>query len=194
MIRINLLPAEEKSTRRSIQIKRPSGILFPLILLFGGVSVVVATVVQQQAQVQSLLKDLKACEQEIAELAPEVALVERLGKERSELDLRLSIIDQLSHMRFHAVRLMDDLDRAVPDYLWLVKATQTGGTTMNLEGVTFSNLIVADFMTRLERSPHFANVNMSIAERGNISERDVTKFQVSMNLTPTAEPAPTGDN
>jgi Tfp pilus assembly protein PilN len=194
MIRINLLPTEEKSPRRSIQIKRPTGILFPLVLLLSGVSVVVATVVQQQAQVQALVKEVKACEQEIAELAPEVALVERLAKERAELDLRLSIIDQLSHMRFHAVRLVDELDRAVPDYLWLAKATQTSPTSMNLEGVTFSNLIVADFMTRLERSPHFENVNMAIAERGAINERDVTKFQLSMDLTPTAEPAPTGDN
>ncbi len=194
MIRINLLPAEEKTTRRSIQIKRPTGLLLPLVVLFLGVSAVVATVVQQQAQVQSLLKDLKACEEEISQLAPEVALVERLAKERSELDLRLSIIDQLSHMRFHAVRLVDELDRAVPDYLWLTGALQTGPTSMNVEGVTFSNLIVADFMTRLDRSPYFANVNMAIAERGSISERDVTQFQLSMDLTPTAEPAPTGDN
>ncbi|MGH7278873.1 MAG: PilN domain-containing protein, partial [Candidatus Rokuibacteriota bacterium] len=86
------------------------------------------------------------------------------AKERAELDLRLSVIDQLSHMRFNAVRLVDELDRAVPEYLWLTGALMTGPTSMNIEGVTFSNLIVADYMTRLERSPYFANVNMTIAE------------------------------
>ena len=194
MIQINLLPAEEKVTRRSIQIKRPTGILIPLVVLCAGITVVVAAVVQQQAEVQSLLKDLKACEDEIATLAPEVALVERLAKERAELDLRLSVIDQLSHMRFDAVRLVDELDRAVPDYLWLTGALMTTPTVMSVEGVTFSNLIVADYMTRLERSPYFANVNMTIAERGSISERDVTQFSLTMDLTPTADVLPAGDN
>ncbi len=193
MIRINLLPAEEKAARKSITLKRPTGVLAPLLLLGIGVTVVVASVVQQQAQVRSLEHDLRAVESEISRLAPEVALVERLGKERAELDLRLSVIDRLSEKRFDAVRLVDELDRAVPDYLWITAAVQTGPDQMNVEGVTFSNLIIADYMTRLDRSPYFANVDLGVAERGSIDERDVVKFKLSMNLTPTAQPAPTGD-
>jgi type IV pilus assembly protein PilN len=193
MIRINLLPAEEKAARKSLTIRRPTGVLFPLLVLGVGVSVVVASVVHQQAQVQALGHDLRSVETEISRLAPEVALVERLGKERAELDLRLSVIDQLSEKRFDAVRLVDELDRAVPDYLWLTAAVQTAPDEMRLEGVTFSNLIIADYMTRLDRSPYFSNVDLSVAERGTIEERDVVKFKLSMNLTPTAQPAPSGD-
>jgi Tfp pilus assembly protein PilN len=157
------------------------------------VTVVVASVVHQQTQLQSLGRDLRSVEQEITRLAPEVALVERLGKERAELDLRLSVIDQLSEQRFDAVRLIDELDRAVPEYLWLTGAVQTGPDKMNVEGVTFSNLIIADYMTRLDRSVYFANVDLGVAERGLIDERDVVKFKLTMDLTPTAQPAPTGD-
>ena len=193
MIRINLLPAEEKSARKSITLKRPTGMLLPLVLLGTGVTAVVASVVHQQAQLQSLSKDLHSVEAEISRLAPEVALVERLGKERAELDLRLSVIDQLSEKRFYAVRLMDELDRAIPDYLWLTAAVQTGPEQMRVEGVTFSNLIIADYMTRLDRSPYFANVDLGQAERGVIDERDVVKFQLTTDLTPTAPRAPAGD-
>jgi Tfp pilus assembly protein PilN len=194
MIRINLLPAEEKVVRKSISVKRPTGILLPLVILVGSVTLVVAAVVHQQAQVQSLLTDLRAVEDEIERLAPEVALVERLAKERSELDLRLSVIDQLSGRRFHAVRLVDELHRSIPDYLWLTSAHQISPTEMNFEGVTFSNLIVADFMTRLDRSPYFAEVDLSVAERGMIDERPVTQFTMTADLTPTAQPKPSGDN
>jgi hypothetical protein len=65
---------------------------------------------------------------------------------------------------------------------------------MNFEGVTFSNLIVADFMTRLDRSPYFAEVDLSVAERGMIDERPVTQFTMTADLTPTAQPKPSGDN
>lgn len=193
MIRINLLPAEEKQARKGLTIKRPTGMLLPLVVLGIGVTAVVASVVHQQAQLQSLTRDLRAVEGEIGRLAPEVALVERLSKERAELDLRLSVIDQLSEKRFDAVRLMDELDRAVPDYLWLTSAVQTAPDKLNLEGVTFSNLIIADYMTRLDRSPYFANVDLGVADRGAIEERDVVKFKLTMELTPTAQPAPTGD-
>lgn len=194
MIRINLLPPEEKVNRKSFNIKRPTGVLLPLLLLVGGVTMVVAAVVQQQAQVQSLRQDLATVETEINKLAPEVALVERLAKERAELDLRLSIIDRLSSQRFHSVRMVDELDRAISDYLWITSVIQIGQTRMNVEGATFSNLIVADFMTRLDRSAYFANVEMTSAERGDINDRPVTRFQLTMDLTPTAEPRPAGDN
>jgi Tfp pilus assembly protein PilN len=193
MIRINLLPAEEKAIRKSFTLKRPTGMLLPLAILAISVTAVVAAVVQQQAQVQSLSRDLRGVEAEITRLAPEVALVERLGKERAELDLRLSVIDKLSEKRFDAVRLVDELDRAVPEYLWLTAAIQTGPDEMKLEGVTFSNLIIADYMTRLDRSPYFADVDLGVAERGEIDERDVVKFKLAMALTPTAQPAPAGD-
>ncbi len=194
MIRINLLPPEEQVASRQIHIRKPSGLLIPVVVLAAATTLVVAAVVQQQAQVQSLLTDLQEVESEIVSLAPEVALVERLAKERAELDLRLSIIDDLSGTRFDAVRLVDELDRSISDYLWVVSALQSSPNSMNIEGVTFSNLIVADFMTRLDRSAYFAKVNLTVAERGLIDERPVTKFQISMDLTPTAQMAPAGDN
>ena len=83
---------------------------------------------------------------------------------------------------------MDELARCLPDHLWLNSATQDAATSLNLEGVTFSNLVVSDFMSRLERSSMFANVNLEVAERGNIQEKDVVKFRVTCQVTPD-EPA-----
>ena len=75
MIRINLLPQEEQVIRTaSIHVRRPSGILLPLIVLAGAVTLVVAAVVHQQAQVQSLSKDLHDVEDEIVSRAAWTAL------------------------------------------------------------------------------------------------------------------------
>jgi Tfp pilus assembly protein PilN len=83
---------------------------------------------------------------------------------------------------------MDELARCVPDHLWLTGAVQDAGSTVTLEGVTFSNLVVSDFMSRLERSPMFANVNLEFAERGRVQERDIVKFKVTSAVT-SDEPA-----
>jgi Tfp pilus assembly protein PilN len=83
---------------------------------------------------------------------------------------------------------MDELARCVPDHLWLTGATQDAGSSISLEGVTFSNLVVSDFMSRLERSPMFANVELEVAERGQLQDHDVVKFRVTCAVTPD-EPA-----
>ena len=122
MIRINLMPREERSARRGkpqAAKKSSAGHARPLAIVAGVLVVIVGTIVQQQAQVHLLASEVARVESESRALAPQIAMVERLAHERADLDLRLSLIDQLSHGRFDAVRMMDELDRAVPDHMWL---------------------------------------------------------------------------
>ena len=112
----------------------------------------------------------------------------RLARERAELDLRLGVIAKLDQGRTRGVRLMDELARCIPDHLWLTSAVQESPTSLNLEGVTFSNLVVSDFMTRLERSPLFAAVELEVAERGDVGDQDVVKFHLTCQIMPN-EPA-----
>lgn len=192
MIRINLMPLEERGqkVRRVKKSKSggggsrsPMGLLLPLAIVAGVLVAIVGTIVQQQAQIHMLAGEVTRVEKESRALAPQIAMVERLSRERADLDLRLSLIDQLSRGRFDAVRLVDELDRAVPDHMWLQSA-MGGGNQITLEGTTFSNLIIADLMIRLDRSPLFSNVALANASRGIIEQHDVVSFKLTMNLTP----------
>lgn len=194
MIRINLMPAEERGPRaRRAKVvgtvgaaNRPtiSDILLPLAIVAGVLVVIVGTVVQQQAQIHLLTTEVARVERESRALAPQIAMVERLARERSDLDLRLSLIDRLSRGRFDSVRLLDELDRSVPEHMWLISMLTSGNDQVTLEGFTFSNLIIADLMIRLDRSPLFANVSLGSASRGVIEERDVVQFKLTLNVTP----------
>jgi Tfp pilus assembly protein PilN len=194
MIRINLMPIEER-THKVRKVKAggakasAGGLLLPLAILAGVVVLIVGVAVHQQTQVHMLAAEVAQVEKDSRALAPQIALVERLSRERTDLDLRLSLIDRLSRGRFDSVRLMDELDRAVPDHMWLASMITNGNDGITLEGVTFSNLIIADLMIRLDRSPLFANVALGQASRGIIDEREVVQFQLTMNVTP-AETAP----
>jgi hypothetical protein len=44
---------------------------------------------------------------------------------------------------------------------------------VQIEGVTFSNLVVADLMSRLESSDLFEKVDLVVTEKGAIEGRDV---------------------
>jgi Tfp pilus assembly protein PilN len=192
VIRINLMPLEERGQKvRRVKknksggggSRNPMALLLPLAIVAGVLVAIAGTIVQQQATIHQLVADVARVEKDSRALAPQIAMVERLSRERADLDLRLSLIDQLSRGRFDAVRLVDELDRAVPDHMWLQSALG-GGDQITLEGTTFSNLIIADLMIRLDRSPLFSNVALANASRGLIDQHDVVSFKLTMNLTP----------
>lgn len=184
MIRINLLPREEKAQRRAPIEFKAGELVIPLAVLIAAILVITGTGLSQHSQVSSLEHSIADVDAQSRALAPQIERVNRLAQERAELDLRLGIINKLEKGRTQSVRIMDELARCVPDHLWMTLAQQDAGSKLNLEGVTYSNLVVSDFMSRLERSPMFANVELGVAETGQITERDVVKFRITCQVTP----------
>lgn len=186
MIRINLLPREEKAQRRVSFNFNAGDIVVPVGVLAAAGLVIAGTALSQGSRIGSLEKSIAEVEAQSRELAPQIERVNQLARERAELDLRLGIINRLEKGRTQSVQVMDELARCVPDHLWLGSAVQSSETSLNIEGTTFSNLVVSDFMSRLERSPMFSNVELQIAERATVEESNVVKFTVSCQVTPDA--------
>lgn len=185
MIRVNLLPREEKSQNKGVSFDLKLGdMVLPGAVLGLTALVIAGTVMSQNSAIGGLQSSIGQIDSESRSLAPQIARVNQLAQERAELDLRMGIIGKLEKGRTQSVRLMDELARCVPDHLWLSGATQDASGSLALEGVTYSNLVVSDFMARLERSPMFANVNLEVAEKGTVTDKTVVKFRVSCQVTP----------
>lgn len=184
MIRINLLPKEEKGQRRMKVDLQPGDLVMPVAIIAAAVLVILGMSLSQGSRIGAFKRSISDIDAESRALAPQIEKVNRLAQERAELDLRLGIISKLEKGRAQSVRLMDELARCVPDHLWLTLAQQEGGEKITLEGVTYSNLVVSDFMSRLERSSLFASVELGVAERGQVTSKDVVKFKISCQLTP----------
>lgn len=187
MIRINLLPREEKAQRKIAFSFKAGDMVIPVVVIVAAGLVVAGTALSQRTRIASLQSQIADVEAQSRALAPQIERVNRLAQERAELDLRLGIISKLEKGRTQSVRMMDELAKCVPDHLWLTLANQDG-STLSLSGVTFSNLVVSDFMSRLDRSPMFAGVELNVAEHGTVSEHDVVKFSLTCQVTPD-EPA-----
>jgi Tfp pilus assembly protein PilN len=184
MIRVNLLPREEKAQRSAVSYQFKAGeVILPVALLVAVALVITGTTMSQRMSLASLTKSITDVESQSRALAPQIEKVNQLARERAELDLRLGVIHQLQQGRTQSVRLMDELARCVPDHLWLMSAVQDG-SKLTLEGGTFSNLVVSDFMSSLERSSMFADVQLEIAERGDASGHPMVKFRVACQVTP----------
>lgn len=189
MIRINLLPKEDRVRRRSFKAPR-IGALAPLAVFPVVAAAVGVTGFVERTKLTALRDDVAEVREEVRQLKPQVDRVKQLTAQREELERRLDVIRQLDENRFLSVRVMDDLSRQLPKYLWLDDMNQTGPGRITVSGVTFSNLIVADLMMRLERSSLFADVDLAQTERGTIDGRDVIRFSVTGNITPGEKETP----
>jgi len=186
MIRVNLLPREERATQRAPMQLKVGEWVWPVAVVAAVIATISGTAVAQRMAATSITKSIAEVDAQSRALAPQIERVNRLAQEKAELDLRLGVISKLEQGRTQGVRLMDELARCVPDHLWLGDAVQESPTSLKLEGLTYSNLVVSDFMSRLERSPLFANVNLDVAERAKANDRDVVRFNITCQVTPDA--------
>jgi len=183
MIRINLLPRDERQVKRSFTLPK-MGTVMPLLVLILVAALFAAFSVVQAMQVSRLQADIARAEKEAEKLRPQIQTINELTQKRQELERRLGVITGLDKQRLTRVKLVDEVSKCVPEHLWLSQFEEIPGSNrVQIEGVTFSNLLVADFMSRLEASPLYDGVDLVIAEKGTIDQRNVVKFKVTANMT-----------
>ena len=184
MIRINLLPSDDRKKRRKITLPSISGgaVVWTVAVLGVYIGLVASISALQMRQLHGLEVKIKEAKEESARLAPQLAKIRKLTKEREEVNKRLSIIASLDRDRYLRTQTMNDLAVSLPANMWLTKVVEQGGTRLTIEGVTFSNFTIADFMNNLEKSSRFANVALQVAQEGEIEGHKVVKFTLSSAL------------
>jgi type IV pilus assembly protein PilN len=183
MIRINLLPSDERKSKRKISLPTISGgaVLWASLALIIYAGAVAGIWTLQTRKINDYEVKIEALREESARLAPQLAKIRKLQKEREEVNKRLAVIASLDKDRYLRVRMMNDLCVNVPANCWLTEVNESNGSRVSIDGVTFSNFIIADLMTSLESSGRFGQVALVKAQEGDME--DVRVVQFSLNAT-----------
>lgn len=185
MIRVNLLPIEERPAHTHPSLEMPRGDFWLPIIISVAVLVPLAGIgVMQQFKIASLRSDIVQAEIETRRLKPQIDRVRALEKERAEVNRRLLSVTDLARDRYLPVQVMDELATHTPDNLWLTRFSNKTNGELVLEGMTFSNLLVADLMTRMEEADIFDRVALTVSERKMIGDNKVVKFTLSSRIRP----------
>ncbi len=184
MIRINLLPREDVPVQRTLSLPDLSTFA-PLVLVIVAIGVMTILGLYQGQKIANLNQTIAEEEAESRRLAPEIAKIKRLDEQRESLNQRLEVISALDRDRYFRVHLLDELNRALPEHLWVSRFEDAGGDRYTIEGVTFSNFLVSDLLQNLDRSPYFDGVDLTIAEKGEIESVDVIKFKIQAQAVRT---------
>lgn len=159
------------------------GILASVLGVVIILAVIVLTMISQKAQIANLQSKIKGYNEELTKLAGPKRLVDDYLKKQADVNTKLNEISSIDKNRFYTITLLDQLSNAMPDYLWLTTMKEDKGN-VSLDGMTFSNLIVADFMDRLKSSGYFSNVELGQTVKSTLEGRDLVKFSVTASYNP----------
>lgn len=154
MIRINLLGGER-------QVRKKKAIAFDagkqltvacslvLVLAAAGIGYWYYALDLASAQVD---RDIAAAQQEQLRLQSVIREVNAFDAQRTELQQRVSLIQQLRSGQSVPVQLLDVVSKSVPDMLWLTELEQKG-SNVTIQGQSTTLIALSDFVGNLGMSP-----------------------------------------
>ena len=186
MIQINLLPKEEQPPEPHLTMGAPRArVWIPLVVGAAVILPLFGIYAMQRTRIASLRTDIRQTEVEMRRLQPQIDRINQLTVEREQLNTRLSVIQGLTRDRYLAVKTMDRLADEIPDYLWLTRVAETGPDQLTVEGMAFSNLMIAELMSRMEESDFFEGIALVVAERaksGSTGDRTLLSFTLTARV------------
>lgn len=173
MIRINLIAAERDRTRRrglgagvGLQTTQQKTTLACGLILLAtalGIGAWYWTLAAHSRQIEA---DIVTSEKEVARLRTIIQQVQAFEARKQQLQMRVTLIEELRKGRDGPVRLLDELTRAVPDLLWLTEVKQQGAE-LTITGRCLSLTSLSDFADNMKASGFFKPVEILESQAEN---------------------------
>ena len=168
MIRINLLPVRAAQKKEKFRAQ-----LSILILCLIAISVACgAEWFMKQSQIDEAKSEISSIQQQINQLNRQIGEVSRYKQLQADLKKKLEILQVLKDSRSGPIHLLDELNKALPDKVWLTSYS-VNGNSVSLEGLAVDENAVASFMERLVASPYYGKV-----ELGGISQQTANQIKL----------------
>ncbi len=192
MIRINLLPyraaQKKENIRRQISIFVLAVIMVVGILVYYNMSL--------NSDIDALNTQIKNTKSMLAQVEKQAKEVDEIKKAFDRLKQKTDVIKNLETNRKIAVQLLDSMTTLVAEKvsvspseapadsdtkpvkrLWFTNF-QENRNQIELQGIALDNKTIADFMSRLEASDLFMNVNLKTIKQQKINELNLKIFEI----------------
>ena len=171
MIKINLLPESQLTTRRfeAVTAGKSENIANIMLAVFLILGLLVSG--YRYFDLHSTQKNLKLriseAEAELERLKPILKEVENFKKRKDLLQRKLNLIQDLKANQQGPVHIMDELYSKVPQYLWF-DTMELKSNTISLKGGALNPNEVAEFLKNIDDSKYFMEPSLNeIREQKN---------------------------
>lgn len=146
-----------------------------------------------------MARDIDAARREEARLAEVLKQVADFEAQRSNLQQRVALIDELRRGQTAPVHIIDQISRALPEMTWLTSIKQEA-LDVTIEGQCMNLTALSDFVSNLESSRYFKRpveiINSEVATSNQQGGPQLIKFVIKgtfqMSGMDTSAPRPAG--
>lgn len=178
MIRINLVAPERKTKAKDKGPSLPAGALqsYLLLALFAGGALVVCAGAWwlQSNKLKDLETRIAADEKRQRDLQAIKLQVDQFQQRKAVLENKVLVIEQLRLAQKSPVHMLDEISKALPDFVWLTAMDETKGS-LRFQGQSNSLAAVADFISGLQRSGWFPQVDLGSSQE----DQNIVNFTVT---------------
>jgi type IV pilus assembly protein PilN len=136
------------------------------IFLGGALLVCLGLFFYVSGQIRELDTKIAAAEERQRQLQEIKRQVDALELKRATFQRKVDLIERLKAEQSGPVHMLDEISKSVPDFVWLTNLDQTG-TSIRFQGLSNGLTSVADFISNLERSGWFPNVDLASSTEAN---------------------------
>jgi type IV pilus assembly protein PilN len=176
MIRINLLGDEARDSNSS------QGIIVGYVAsLVGLVLLCVYLNISVSGEIAELTQRREQLDRDLRLLKETTAEVQDLEKRRSELKEKLTVIALLRKSKRGPARVLDEINSAIPERLWLTDIQEKGGE-MRIVGKALDPIAITDFSTKLRESEFMPHVRLEKFDAANWRDAEVREFALKLKV------------
>jgi len=185
MIKINLLPvraAKKKETmRQQISVAVMSTVALIIVIGYFDFNI--------RKQISEVIAKTDAANEELKKTKAQIGEVSRFKEAKKALEDKLGVIETLKKGKAAPVKMLDEFSRVTPEKLWVSSFKEHGGN-IDIDGVAISNEVVAQYMTDLEKSSIFKDIELVVTEQQEQGGLKLKRFTLTGKLRPLEGAAP----
>jgi len=193
MIRINLLPYREARKRENI--RRKVGIFFLAVILVFGILLFYRMRLNQK--IDGLNTQIKHKKTTLVQVEKQAKQVDRIKDALAKLQKKTTVIKGLEGHRKASIDLFENMTEMVAEKtssppsetstdsenkpvkrLWFTRF-EAKKDNININGIALDNKTVADFMSRLETSKRYVNVNLKTLKQQKVNNLNLKSFEIN---------------
>lgn len=202
LIKINLLPKQYMKRSGGFTLgkqgKYAIGAIAGVVVLLGAITL------YQIHQIGELEEQMNIARTRTMQLKKDIQLVDALTDIKGKITNRLEAVERLDRHRSAWVRIMEEVSRNVPDFVWLSSFVELESpppvqqnpddTTVaqpvsnpsvrpvEVEGFTFTLNALATFMIKMMRSNYFDEVDLAHVEEFSFGDQKAYNFKLGCNV------------
>lgn len=177
MIKINLLgEVEDSNSKYSTAIAAYAGSLVILLIVFFFVYT------STSSRVSELTQQIETLDSELVQLRKKTTEVKEFERMKNDLNNKLLVIATLKKSKRGPVRVMDDLNKSIPDRSWITEINEKENL-MALQGFALDNQTISEFMRELEKSKYFQNVDLEESKTFDKEGVSIKQFKVKSKIS-----------